>query len=147
MIPATKKQKQLIHVNAPTRDIKEEFVQWATGDVNKTSCNDLDFAQANQILKQLGCKPVPMDQGDLASTWGKFNNKNKEHRKILSLLRQIQWTTTSEKWGEVADIIRFGAWLRDDPKAPVKKPLLKMTPEEVSKTIIALQGILKWMYK
>lgn len=41
--PATAKQKQLIHLNTPTKDMKEEWVQWATNSNDKTSCNDLTF--------------------------------------------------------------------------------------------------------
>ncbi|WP_273005624.1 hypothetical protein, partial [Leeuwenhoekiella blandensis] len=83
---ANKKQKQLIHVNAPNRDTKEEWVQWATGDNDKISTNDLTYAQANAILKQMGLKPVPMATADLASTWGKFDKNNQRHKAILSLL-------------------------------------------------------------
>lgn len=144
---ANKKQKQLIHVNCPNRDTKEEFVQWATGDVNKISTNDLTYAEANMILRQLNVKTVPMPVEDLAITWGKFDKNNSKHKAILSLLRQIQWTTEHPKYGNVADIARFGGWLQSDKRAPVHKPLLKMSPEELSKTITALEGILKWMYK
>ncbi|WP_167597668.1 hypothetical protein [Leeuwenhoekiella sp. ZYFB001] len=143
---ANKKQKQLIHVNAPNRDTKEEWVQWATGDNDKISTNDLTYAQANAILKQMGLKPVPMATADLASTWGKFDKNNQRHKAILSLLIQIKWTTDHPRFGRVADITRFGAWLQSD-RAPVRKPLLKMHPEEVSKIINALEGILKSLYK
>jgi len=143
---ANKKQKQLIHVNAPNRDIKEEFVQWATGDNDKISCNDLSYAQANMILRKLGVKTVPMHVADMASSWGKFDNSNGKHRNILSLLRQVRWVTPHPKFGEVADVARLGAWLQSD-KSPVKKPLMKMESEEVSKVIVALEGILKGLYK
>ncbi|MEZ7494485.1 hypothetical protein QO206_03245 [Leeuwenhoekiella aequorea] len=143
---ANKKQKQLIHVNAANRDTKEEWVQWATNDNSKISTNDLTFAQANMILKQMGLKTVPMATEDLAHTWGKFDKNNQQHKAILSLLRQIKWTTNHPRFGQVSDITRFGAWLQSD-KSPVNKALLKMSPDETSKTIIALEGILKSLYK
>ncbi len=143
---ANTKQKQLIHITAPTRDIKEEYVQWATNDNDKISCNDLSFDQANQILRQMGVKPVPMDREDQAFTWGMFDNSKKSHKAVLSLLRQIKWTTVHPTHGQVADIARFGTWLQSD-RAPVKQPLKKMDSKEISKTIIALEGILKSMYK
>ena len=40
---ATKEQKRAIAMNTANKDIKEEFVQWATKDVKKTSTNDLTF--------------------------------------------------------------------------------------------------------
>jgi hypothetical protein len=87
-----------------------------------------------------------MHVADMASSWGKFDNSNGKHRNILSLLRQVRWVTPHHKLGEVADISRFGAWLQSD-KSPVKKPLMKMESEEVSKVIVALEGILKGLYK
>src|SRR5690625_3366741 len=89
---ATKKQKQLIHVNAPTRDIKEEFVQWATGDVNKISTNDLNFEQANRILEKLGKQPIRAKKEDSPLFWGYFDKNNSQHMQIQSLLHQLHWT-------------------------------------------------------
>lgn len=143
---ATNKQKQLIHVNAPTRDIKEEFVQWATGDVAKISCNDLSFDQANRILEKLGFAPLKMIKEDTPMYWGFFDRKNAQHKQIQSLLHQVKWTMPNTKWGRVPDLTRFGSWLQSD-KSPVQKPLKKMSPAECSKTISALNGILKSMYK
>lgn len=135
---ATKSQKQLIHINTPNREIKEEFVQWATDDNSKTSASDLSFDQANAILKQLGLKP------HTANDWGKFNKNNPKHRVILSLLFQVKWTKTA-KGKEVPDIHAFGEWLKS--KAPVRRPLLEMTDREVEKTIKALKGVFKSVWK
>ena len=142
---ATKQQKQLIHVNSPTRDIKEEFVQWATGDVEKISCNDLDFDQANMILEQLGMPPHRRQGDKETALYGKFDKKNRQHMYVLSLLRQMGWTKASERYGQIADIYRFGEWLQSE-RAPVRKPLLKMTNPELTKTINALESMLgkKW---
>ncbi|MBF6607754.1 MAG: hypothetical protein ITG00_03345 [Flavobacterium sp.] len=78
--------------------------------------------------------------------WGLFKKNNQQHRTILSLLRQAQWTTEHDTFGEVADLERFSNWLKSE-KAPVRKPLLEMTEKEVSKTIVALTGIVNHKYK
>lgn len=79
---ATKEQKQLIHINTPNRDTKEEFVQWATDDNAKTSCNDLSFDEANKILLQLNLTPHK------PKNYAVFDKNNKQHRTILSLCIQ-----------------------------------------------------------
>lgn len=143
---ANKKQKQLIHLNTPTRYIKEEFVQWATGDDKKISTNDLSFEQANKILRQLGIQPIRPDKEDTPLFWGFFDRKNKQHMQIQSLLHQLHWTVDHPKYGRVADLERFGSWLQSE-RSPVRKPLKKMDVKECSKIIIALEGIVKSTYK
>jgi hypothetical protein len=78
--------------------------------------------------------------------WGLFDNNNQQHKTILSLLRQAQWTVPNGRWGEVADINRLSEFLKSD-KSPVKKPLKKMESKEVSIIIVALEGIVKSKYK
>lgn len=138
---ATKQQKFQIRKNCEYKvDIKEEFVQWATEDVNKTSLNDLSFDQANKILAQQTGKPIVTDN------WAYFNFKNPKHKVILSLLRQAKWTVPHEKHGTVADLERFSMFLKGS-KSPVKKPLKNMSPQELEKTIVALRGITQHKYK
>lgn len=132
---ATKEQKQLIHINAPNRDIKEEFVQWATNDNSKISTNDLNFDQANRILEKLGIKPFK------AENWAKFDKSNPKHKLILSLMYQANWTS-----GNLPDMSRLESFLKSD-KSPVKKPLKSMSSEEVEKIIVALKGIVKHRWK
>ena len=145
---ATKQQKKIIHTNAHSRDIKEEYVQWATGDMDKTSCNDLNFDEANAIITHFfGKKPVVATKEDTPLFWAYFNKDNNRHKYVQSLLHQLKWTkmapNSTARW---VDLERFGCWLQSD-KAPVNKPLKKMDSEELSKTIKALEGILKSMYK
>lgn len=137
---ATKEQKKLIAINTPNKDTKEEWVQWATADVKKTSTNDLTFDQANKILVQLGLSPHTPDN------WAVFDKDNPKHRNIMSLMRQAQWVTPNEKYGEVADMKRLSTWLQT-PKSPVTKPLQDMEPEELERIIKALKGIVKSKYK
>lgn len=137
---ATKEQKKLIAINTPTKDIKEEFVQWATEDVKKTSCNDLTFEQANKILVKLGKKPHK------PQFWAVFNKNNAKHLLILSLMRQAQWVKNHERWGEVADMDMLDKFLKSE-KSPVKRPLQEMNPKELEKLIKALEGIVGHKYK
>ena len=74
--------------------------------------------------------------------WASFDKNNRAHLNILSLCRQAQWTKPHERYGEVADLNRLQAFLKSD-KSPVKKPLMEMSKQEVSKIIIALEGIVK----
>lgn len=145
---ATKKQKQLIHLNTPNRDIKEEFVQWATQDNAKISTNDLSFEQANLILSKIGIHPLRSAKAkeDSSLYWGLFNKANTQHMQILSLVHQLQWTKPHPKYGTVANLERLGLWLQSN-RSPVKKPLKKMTVAECSKIITALNGIIKSVYK
>ncbi|MGZ9677456.1 hypothetical protein [Flavobacterium sp. GNP001] len=78
--------------------------------------------------------------------WGLFNNNDQQHKYVRSLCMQAQWTVPSEKWGEVPDINRLSEFLKSN-KSPINKPLKDMEPEEVSKIIEALKGIVKSKYK
>jgi hypothetical protein len=78
------------------------------------------------------------------ATWGKFDKKNQAHMNCMSLLRQAKWTKIWEG-KTIPDIQRFSNFLHSE-KAPVNKALLKMDKDEVSKTITALEGIVKSTY-
>jgi len=133
---ATARQKQIIHLEAPTRDIKEELVQWATDDNDKISTNDLSFDQANEILRKLGKRAHSKVSKDSPEYWGYFDFKNAQHKYILSLLRQMNWVT--RKNGKVvADMKRFGEWLQT--KAPRKTPLKQMSGGDIRVTISILE--------
>jgi hypothetical protein len=134
---ATGDQKRLIAINTPNKDIKEEWVQWATADVKKISTNDLTFDQANMILKQLGLKEHVKD------LWSKFDKNNAQHMSILATMRTAQWVK-KVNGKEVADLDILDHFLRT--KSPVKKPLKEMTYEETSKVIYALNQTVKWMF-
>ncbi len=136
-------KKRILHNCNYNMEIKDEWVQWVTGDVNQTSLKSLTQLQAVKII----CQQTGEAQPELKTeNWGLFDKNNSQHRNILSLMRQAQWVKQSEKWGEVADLERLSNFLKSD-KSPVKKPLKKMTTEEVSKIITALEGIVKSRYK
>lgn len=140
MTTATKDQKLAIRRNCGfNEDVKCELVQWVKDNNNETSLNSLTFDEANKILVQQGDKPHKGEK------WANFDKANPKHRAILSLLYQAQWVT-NYKGKVVPDLDRFSAWLQSD-KAPVREPLKKQTPQKLSKTIKALEGIVKHTWK
>lgn len=77
--------------------------------------------------------------------WGAFNHNNKQHRTIMALCRNRQWVKPDDKHpsGEVADMDgAFSDFLKSE-LSPVRKPLMDMTPQEVSKIIIAMSGVVR----
>lgn len=134
-------------------DIKNEWVQWITADVNRTSLKSITQAQAKKIIMaQEGSTYVnsPLlegcPKGGVSENWAVFDKNNPKHKVILSLLYQMQWVKPSEKWGEVPDLERLSNFLQSE-KSPVKKKLKDMEPLELEKLIKALNGIVKHRYK
>lgn len=137
---ATKDQKLAIRRNCGfNEDVKCELVQWVKNDNAQTSLNTLTFDEANKILVHQGDKPHKGEK------WANFDKENPKHRAIVSLLYQAQWVTNF-KGREVPDLDKFSTWLQSE-KAPVRKPLKKQTPQELSKTIKALSGIVNSIWK
>lgn len=118
-------------------DTKNEWVQWVTEDVRRTSLKSITQAQAKKIIRaQEGTTA-----NEAGSNWGAFDAANTQHRTIMARLREANRTTTLTNGTKVADMHGFFASFLQSPKSPVKKPLLQMTPHEVSKVITALSGI------
>ena len=130
---ATAEQIKIIHTITPNRDIKEEWVQWATEDVAKISCKDLTFDQANKILVQNNCKPHKL------AFWAYFDKTNTQHTYIRSLCINYGWVNYL-KGKKVADMDKLNEWMHSD-RCPVKKKLQDMTPPELSKLIVALESM------
>lgn len=115
-------------------DIKEEWVQWATGDVSKTSLMDLTFEQAKKIIKaQTG-----VDQDKAA--FQKFNINNPQDKYILSMLHTIGWTK-EHKGKTIGDMEAFGHWLQS--RSPIKLPLPEMGKRQKQKVIFAFEQVVK----
>lgn len=126
-------------------DIKEEWVQAATGDVKRTSLKSITQKQARWIIMaQEGSTQVNQNAKNSPSgeaSWGAFELKNPKHKVIMSLLHQLQWTVPNAKHGEVADMKgAFSNWLKSN-LSPVRKPLLQMNGIETEKIIKALENI------
>lgn len=147
--PITAFQIKEIRKNANFQeDIKEEWVQWVTGDVARTSLKSLTQAQAVRIISQQTGAQVVTEGGRTQgkSNWGLFDKENKKHLTILAQMRTAQWVVPNEKYGEVPDLERLSDFLKSE-KSPINKPLKKMQPWEVSKIIEAFKGIVKSTYK
>ena len=126
-------------------EIKNEWVQWATGDTSRTSLRSITHDQAIKILlQQTGSSPTP--EVGAKENWGLFDKENKQHLTILAQMRTAQWVVLNDKYGEVPDLERLSEFLKSD-KSPINKPLKKMEPREVSKIIEAMKGIVKSIYK
>ena len=124
-------------------ETKNEWVQWVTGDVNRTSLKSITQDQAVKIISaQEGSTPINQP----TENWAVFDNKNPKHKIVLSLLYQMQWVTPSQKHGEVPDLDRLSKFLQSE-KSPVKKKLKDMETHEVEKLIVALRGIVKSRFK
>lgn len=136
MILADAKQKQILAIlTRGDKDFKAQLVVNMTQDPQKHSTNDLTFAQANAIIRQLGGSPVP-------NKWASFDHNKASHRNIMSLLMQLGWQFYATDAGRYyADMNKFGGWLQT--KSPVNKPLIDMQNHEVSKVIFALENMLK----
>ncbi len=116
-------------------EIKSEWVQWVTADVNRTSLKSITQAQAKQIIiaqEGLTLINTPSDN------WAYFDKNNQQHSYIRSLLIQMAWSVKSEKFGEVADLERLSNWLKSE-RSPVRKKLTLMSPKETSTIISALE--------
>ncbi len=141
MLTITKQQIFQIRKNCGfNEEIKEECVQWVTGDNSRTSLKTLSYDEANKIIAAQTGKPAKTEN------WAYFDKRNEKHRVILSLLRQAGWTVPNERHGTVPDLERFSNFLKG-VKSPVKKPLKKMIDTELEKTIVALRGIVGHTYK
>lgn len=70
-----------------------------------------------------------------------FDNRNQQHRYLLSLCQQFGWVVYDERRGRMlADLNRLGSWIRN--RGHVKKPLKDQTTKEVSKTIYQFEQML-----
>lgn len=144
-LPITPYQIKAIMKNCMYQEeTKNEWVQWVTADVNRTSLKSITQAQAIKIiLAQTGGQLL----NEPKENWGKFDKNNQQHKYIMSLCIQKGWTKESDKWGKIADMDGAFSSFIQSPNSPVKKPLLKMTPAETSKIIIALGGVVEHNYK
>jgi hypothetical protein len=127
-------------------DTKNEWVQWATGDVNRTSLKSITQAEAKKIIRQQEGLPEAKQPTD---NWASFTptKPNPQKRSVLfSHMYQAQWTKPSEKHGDVPDLERLSQFLKSE-KSPVNKKLVEFTDIEMDKLITAFKGIVKSKWK
>lgn len=82
---------------------------------------------------------VPAQSESEAKNYAYFDKGNRQHRTVLSLALQLGWVSPQNP--DHADLERLGRWLAS-PRSPVRKPLKKMNPKELSKIISALENII-----
>lgn len=129
-------------------EVKNEWVQWATGDVNRTSLKSITQAQAKKIIRQQEGLPVE-DKTAAIENWASFTTQkpNPQKRKVLfSLMHQAQWTKEHQTLGQVPDLERLSLFLQSE-KSPVKKRLQDMDIREMEKIIRAFKGIVQTKWK
>ena len=130
-------------------EIKNEWVQWVTGDNSRTSIKSITQAQAVKIICQQTGSSSPLlwrGAGGEDENWALFDRSNKQHLGVMAQLRTLNWTIPHPRHGEVADMERLSTFLKSDT-SPVKKPLKKMSPDEVSKIIECLKSMVRKKYK
>ena len=104
-----------------------------------SQCTDEEAVLIYYVLKS------GADVNDVTNAhFAAFDSNRKQHLAVLSLCRQLGWTSPLEgiKRGVFADAERLGSFI-NSPKSPVQKPLLLMHREECSKLIHALENILQ----
>jgi hypothetical protein len=139
MSTITKQQVTDIRRNCGwNEDIKEEWVQWVTGDKTITSLKVLTFEQADKILKQQ--TGVTSDK----SKFQRFDINNSQHKYILSLCHTVGWTKNKD--GKIiADMEAFGHWLQT--RSPIKLPLPDMGTKQIQKVIYAFEKVVKHQFE
>lgn len=83
---------------------------------------------------------------DKRAFWAKFDTRNPQHKAIQSLLFKAGIV---KDWNGrvVPDMAYVDNFLKNEPKAPVKKPLKEQSTTELSKTIYALEQIIDFKLK
>jgi hypothetical protein len=78
--PITPFQKKRIMQNCNYQvEIKSEWVQWVTGDTNRTSLSSITQAEAVRIMKQqTGDTTEAVEK--YRDNWGVFDKENAQHR-------------------------------------------------------------------
>ena len=124
-------------------DVKPEIVKNYTTN-GTASTKDLTFDQANRLIVNLGGKAIKDPNSAKHKYAGYLSLDNNQHKRILSLLFQLQCTKSSEKrHGEVSLVVdteRFGKWVLKSTAE--KKPIKELTPKQVSKVIYQLEIML-----
>jgi hypothetical protein len=134
--------KRIMHNCSYQVDTKNEWVQWVTGDVNRTSLKSITQEQAVKIIRQQTGSLSSGDNGE-TENWGYFDNNNKQHKTILSTLIMAKITVKDARHGLVADMKGWFSNFLKSNKCPVNKPLKQMTTDEVSKIIFVLEQVLE----
>lgn len=109
-------------------ELKQELVhQFSKG--RTTTSTELTQTEAQALIDSLQVH------------WARFRKNNRQHMYIVSLLRQMGWTQTSDRYGIIADMDRLSDFLKSK-RSPIRKPLQQMTTEETTTLINCLESML-----
>lgn len=129
----TSQRRDLYKLFGYCKKAEEMHVKILTEGKGSTA-KDLTIHQADVLKRKL------------TKNWAAFNIDNQQHKYILSLMRQLGWTTEHYKYGEVSDMQRLSSFLKSE-KTPVPKPLQDMDTKETSKLISCLESMITKKYK
>jgi len=124
----TSQRKQLYKLFNYCKETEAVHVAHITNNEAKTA-KELTVFQAQNLLSEL------------VTNWAVFNPNNQQHKYIMSLLQQLEWSKPHPKYGQVADMPRLGNFLKSK-KSPVPMPLQKMQTKDLSKLISCLESML-----
>lgn len=132
-----KDQIKSIHILLAKRkdpaDAKNEMKRWFQVESTK----DLTYKQANEAIVILGGEKFVNHEH---IRYGRFQLDNLKHRKILSLCKEIGWTTINPNTKRiVADIERLGSWLKK--YGFLHKPLIQYDNTDLSKLIKQFENV------
>lgn len=138
----TNSQIRSIHALFSKNDItdkehKKEAIKRFTND-QITSTKDLQFDQANELIKLLGGKIHQDPEHQINKKYGWINKNDNQDFLIVSILHQLGWS-----WDEnpkLVDVTKLGRFIRYNTK--IGKPLQEMNPIEKSKLINHLNAVL-----
>lgn len=134
MKSVSSQRKQLYRLFGWSKETEAMHVSLVTGDPNKSTAKELSMLQAKALIQ------------NLTTNWAVFDKDNQKHKYILSLLIQMGWTKPLALGSrEIPDMARLSNFLKSN-KSPVPKPLQKMSREETSKLIVALENMVKSKY-
>jgi hypothetical protein len=104
-----------------------------TKESSRSSLTKLTFTEANAVIENYGGTAFKYDN------WAFFDFKMSQHRKVLSLCHDLDWTVYSDKnQKHIVDTHRLSEFLKSK-KCPIQKPLKSQSKEELSKVIYALE--------
>ena len=122
----------------PDREERLEFLSQFCGE-EITTAKDLTERQAHEVIRYLNTGKEPDN-----SFYALFDKENGQHKAVLSRAHLLGWVQADKP--HLVDLKTLGTWLISN-KCPVQKPLMKMTKQEVSKVIYALEQIWNWKHK
>ena len=134
--PTPAQVKYILGLCQHNEDVKEQAVL-SISNGRTTHITDLRYHEACNLIERL----KGQKKSHKTPRYLQFDLGRSQHRKILSTLKQLGWTAPNEKYGKVANMQQFYNWCMSD-KSPVKKCLMDMLPQELSKVIHALEQML-----